>query len=451
MADATTILKNAASIKQLLRQHAPHIRNVAYFLVTRAFSILAFVLVVPFFIHHASERQYGLVAIGFSLLTIAAVLDVAFGYVLIQSLGRRYARGRSLATGIVHGLFSVYVLLSSGVTLCGLMVVLALHLSTAETLMYGSITALLPALSVSGVVAAVFQARNQLKPINLSRFGFELAKAVALALSALVIGDISLVGPTLLFAAYGRAALDRRYLALQTGIRLSFHGIGQIRRYWRLARHGISSFYIVALTALVTIGDKILIKSFFSEDSVAHYSVAYDINTKAYLLVNAVNTAMFSVVLHRFARKSSIFAPLATSLVAVSLVAILYYLPLLALAPAILTHWVSADFATTATPLTRIMALSSLFYLYGNVFENALNAMGLAQQVLRVYLVSTVAYATVVALAIWQKALIGFMYSYLTLCAVLCLGFVLQYNRIRPSMKNSTLVETRGSAKVLTR
>ncbi len=411
----------------LLKQNALHIRNVTYFLGTRAFAIVAFVLVVPFFIRHASEQQYGLAAIGFSLLTIATVLDVAFGYVLVQSLGRRFARGRVLAADAVHGLFTFYLLLSSAVALCSLLVVFALRLSLAETLMYGSLVALLPALSVSGVVAAVFQAQNQLKPINLSRFGFELAKALALALSALLVGDISLIGPVLLVAAYARATLDARYLARHTGIRLSLHGIKLARRYWRLARHGTASLYIVALTALVTIGDKLLIKNFFGADAVAHYSVAYDINTKAYLFVNAVNTAMFAVVLHSFARKRSTFAPLAAGLFTVTVLTVVYYLPLFALAPVILTHWVSVEFASSAAPLTRIMALASLIYLYGNVFENALTAMGRVHCVLHVYLVAIFAYGVAVVMAVWQRNPTGFMYSYLTLCAVLCLGFILQY------------------------
>lgn len=398
-----------------------------YFLSTRAFAVVAFLLVVPFFIRQASEKQYGLAAIGFSLLTVATVLDVAFGYVLIQSLGRRYARGRKLTSDAVQGLFSLYLLLATCVTLCGILTVFVLHLSTPEIFMYGSLAALLPALCVSGVVAAVYQAQNLLKPINLSRFGFELGKALALAVSGFATKDISLIGPILLLTAYSRAVLDVRYLARQTEIRLRFCGISQAQRYLRLARQGIASFYIVVLTALVTIGDKIIIKNVFTADAVAHYSVAYDINTKAYILVNAVNTAMFAVVLHRFTRKSSTFAPLAAGLITVLLVAVLYYIPLLALAPTILSYWVSADFATTAAPLARTMALASLFYLFGNVFENALTAMGRARQVLYVYLVSILVYGIVVALAIWQNTLIGFMYSYLSLCISLCLGFILQY------------------------
>lgn len=412
---------------QLISKNALHIRNILYFLGTRVFSIIAFVLVVPFFIRNASEEQYGLAAIGFSLFTIATVLDVAFGYVLVQSLGRRFARGRKLATNTIHGLFSFYLLLSCVVALGCVLALIALQLPLGETIMYGSLAAMLPALCISGVVAAVFQSQNQLKPINLSRFGLELSKALALAISGLVTRDISLIGPLLLLAAYVRAALDARYLANQHGIKLRLRVSGQGNGYWRLARLGMPSFFIVAITALVTIGDKLLIRGTFNTEAVAYYSVAYDINTKAYLLVSAVNTAMFAVVLHRFARKSSTFAPLAVGLTTVSLVAAFYYFPLLVFAPTILGHWVSSDFALNAVPLTRVMVLASLLYLYANVFENALTAMGCARQVLHVYVTAIITYGLCVSYAIWQQLLIGFMYSYLMLCIVLCIGFILQY------------------------
>lgn len=417
-------------VAQMVKQHALHIRNVMYFLSTRAFAIVAFVLVVPFFISQASEEQYGLAAIGFSLLTIATALDVAFGYVVTQSMGRRFARGRTSASETLHGLFSLYVLLASGLALCGLITVFALRLPEAETLMYGSFAALLPALCVSGVVAAVFQSRNQLTLINISRLGFELAKALALTLSALLAKDISLIGPILLIAAYCRVALDIHYLTKLTGIKLRFHGIGsQIFRYWRLARYGTPSFGMVALMLPISIGDKLIIKNTFGADAVAHYSVAFDINAKAYLLANAVNAAMFTVVLQRFTRKSSTFAPIAAGLVTVTLLAVIYYMPLLVFTPYILTQWVSAEFSASAAPLTRIMVFASLIYLYGNVVENALTAMGRASHVFIVYLAATLFYGAAIGLSIWQHSLNGFMFSYLILCTVLCVGFAMQYHR----------------------
>lgn len=417
-------------IAQLVKQHALHIRNVTYFLGTRAFAIVAFVLVVPFFIRQASEEQYGLVAIGFSLLTIATALDVAFGYVVTQSSGRRFARGRNSVSETFHGLCSLYLVLATGLALCGLVTVFALHLSEAETLMYGSFAAMLPALCVSGVVAAVLQSRNQLALINVSRLGFELAKALALTLSALLAKDISLVGPILLIAAYCRVALDIHYFTKLTGIRLRFHGTGaHLFRYWRLARFGAPSFGMVALMLPISIGDKLIIKNTFGTDAVAYYSIAFDINAKAYLLVNAVNAAMFTIVLQRFTRKSSTFAPIAAGLITVTLLAGMYYLPLIVFTPYILTQWVGAEFSASAESLTRIMVFASLIYLYGNVFENALTAMGRARHLFIVYLTATFFYGAAIALSVWEHSLNGFMFSYLILCAVLFAGFFLQYYR----------------------
>lgn len=416
-----------ARLLLVYKSNVLHIRNVFYFLGARLFSIVAFVIVVPLFIRHASEEQYGLATIGFSLLSIGAVLDVAFGYVLIQILGRRYARGKPIDSDSIQGLFTLYLLLTCGLSLACLVVLLLFNIALSEMLMFGSFASLLPALCISGVVAAIFQARNQLKPINLSRFCFELAKAIALALSALLTKDISLIGPVLLVAAYTRALLDARYLTRQTGIQLKIKHLSHVWRYWRLARQGAYSFYIVVLTSLVTIGDKLLIKRSIGIDAVAQYSVAFDINTKAYLLVNAVNTAMFAVLLHRSARRNSTFAPLATGLITVSLVALLYYAPLLVMTNMILGLWIGKAFAANAAPMAQIMVFASLFYLYGNVFENALTAMGRAKNVLYVYVMAVLAYCGVVAVAMWQKSLQGFMYGYLVLCAVLCFGFIIQY------------------------
>jgi O-antigen/teichoic acid export membrane protein len=94
---------------QAVSIHAPHIVNVVSFIATRLIAIAAFALSVPFFIRHTSEAQYGVVAIGFSLLGLSSLLDVAIGYVITQSVGRGLARSSSINHKLLHGLFSVYV------------------------------------------------------------------------------------------------------------------------------------------------------------------------------------------------------------------------------------------------------------------------------------------------------------------------------------------------------
>ena len=418
-------------ITQLFKRYELHIKNISYFLVTRLIAIVAFVLVVPFFIDQASEEQYGLASIGFSLLTISTALDVAFGYVLVQSFGRRYARGRDIANSPTLGLFSFYLNISLGIAIFGLVIVFALGLSAPETLMYASLAALLPALCISGCVAAIFQARNQLKPINLSRFSFELSKVFALATSALIADDISLIGPVMFITTFIRSAFDLYFLRMLTGINFTYcvNSAHENKNFFKIASYGLHPLLTAALTMTISIGDKIIIKKLFGASSVAYYSLAYDISTKAYILVYAVNAAMLSVILHRYARRSSTQTPLLFGLYTVTLLGIFFYIPLFVFAPQIIKYWLSNSISANVVPLIRIMVIASVTYLYGNVFEVSLIAMGRAKSVFFVYLVGVLVYWVSVFISSWQLSLHGFMYSYLMLFITLLSGFFIVYMR----------------------
>jgi O-antigen/teichoic acid export membrane protein len=418
-------------ITQLFNRYELHIKNILYFLVTRLIAIVAFILVVPLFIEQASEEQYGLASIGFSLLTISTALDVAFGYVLIQSFGRRYARGRDMANSPTLGLFSFYLNISIGIAVFGVAIVFTLGLSAPETLMYASLAALLPALCISGCVAAIFQARNQLKPINLSRFSFELSKVFALATSAVIAEDISLIGPVMLITACIRSAFDLYFLRTLTGINFTYYvnSAHENKNFFKIASCGLHPLLTAALTMSISIGDKIIIKEIFGASSVAYYSIAYDISTKAYILVYAVNAAMLSVILHRYARRSSTHAPLFVGLYSVTLMGIFFYIPLFVFAPQITNYWLSNSISANVVPLVRIMVIASMSYLYGNVFEVSLIAMGRAKSVFFVYLVGVVVYWVCVFISSWQQSLQGFMYSYLILFIILLSGFFIDYMR----------------------
>ena len=99
------------SLTSLMNRHSVHVVHSIYFAGTRLVAIAAFILSVPFFIKLASHEEYGQIAVGFSLLGVGTVLDVGFGYVLIQSLGRRFARGNQPDVRKIKGLFhSIYYL-----------------------------------------------------------------------------------------------------------------------------------------------------------------------------------------------------------------------------------------------------------------------------------------------------------------------------------------------------
>ena len=418
-------MKWTYKIVELIRSNELHIRNISYFVATRLLAIIAFILVVPFFISQASEDQYGLASIGFSLLTIASALDIAFGYVLVQSLGRRYARRNDIGDSPTLGIFSFFTNVAFGIAFIVVAVVLASNISTEETLMYASLAALLPALCISGCVAAIFQSRNQLKPINLSRFGFEISKVFALASSAIITKDISLIGPIMLVAAYIRSGLDLHFLKKAADIKLKYriNSMRENKRYFRIARYGIHPLMTVAITLPTSIGDKIIINKLFGASAAAHYSIAFDICSKAYILVYAVNSAMLSVILHRHARRSSTRAPLMVGLYSVTVLLIFFYIPLFIFAPQIIDYWLPNEMSVYISPLVRIMAIASVAYLYANVFEVTLTAMGRAKRIFSVYLVAAISYWISILVSYWQQSLNGFMYSYLLLTIILLAGF----------------------------
>lgn len=69
------------------------------------------------------------------------------------------------------------------------------------------------------------------------------------------------------------------------------------------------------------------------------------------------------------------------------------------------------------------MAIASVAYLYANVFEVTLTAMGRAKRIFSVYLVAAISYWISILVSYWQQSLNGFMYSYLLLTIILLAGF----------------------------
>lgn len=422
-------------ITHLARKYELHIKNVLYFLGTRLVAIFAFVIVVPLFIHNASVEQYGLASIGFSLLTISTALDVAFGYVLVQRLGRRHARGKCIEGSPVIRIFSFYLSISIVIAGIAIAITLSLGLTFAENLLYLSLAGSLPALCVSGCAASIFQARNQLKPINLSRFGFEISKAFALAVSGFMYNDISLIGPVILIAAYLRCGFDLFFVRKLTSVNLKYrlHSIKDYQKQMRLIVYGLHPLLVVALTMPITIGDKIIIRNTFGPESVSYYSLAFDIATKAYILVYAVNAAMLSVILHRHITKNNTNSPLLVALCSVTFLSLLYYLPLYIFAPQIISNWLPKIPSSEIVPLIRIMALSSVFYLYGNAFEVSLTAMGHAKSVFFVYLIGAIVYWLAISVSVWSHSFHGFMYGYLLFAVILLTGFGIYYVKLNNS------------------
>ena len=418
---ADAMLARAISVWRTQRKH---IANFLSFVVLRVFALGAFAVSVPIFINNASEAAYGVIAIGFSMLGLTTIFDVGIGFVVTQLVARRVARRGSGYPGALNHLLWLYVSGASGLAVLALVSVVLAPLSLREQFFYGCLACLLPFLALSGTATAVFQGHGDLVYLNTSRFMFEIGKGIAVALSGLWFADYPAVGPFLLVCAIARALTDIRVLKGRLGFRLAFPHRIVSRRALRLASHGAFSIGAAALTVAVHFFDKVLIAAWLTKEDVAYYSIAFDVNTKAYLIVHALNTTMLTVLLHNHARKVGSTRHLSFALAIVLSVAACYYLPLGIWAEEIVSLWVNPEIASHAAPLIRVMALASVLYLFGSIFETGLLARAVPRTVFLVMLFSVIGYALALALLSAKLGVMAFVWSYLILCTIYLAGTI---------------------------
>jgi O-antigen/teichoic acid export membrane protein len=411
-----------ARMKSVWTAQRRHAANFLSFIVLRLLALGAFALSVPIFINNASEAAYGVVAIGFSLLGVSTIFDVGIGFVVTQVVARRVARRGSAHPRAFNHLLWLYISGASLAAGLSLIAILLAPLTPREQFFYGCLVSLLPFLAVSGTATAVFQGHGDLVYLNASRFLFEIGKGIAVALSGLWFGDYPAVGPFLLACVVLRASVDIRVLRVRLGYRLAAPDGIVSRSALRLASHGAFSMGAAVLMVAVHILDKVLIANWLTKAEVAYYSIAFDVNTKAYLLVHALNSTMLTVLLHNYARRVESTRHMKFAVAVVFGVAACYYLPLAIWAEELVGLWVNREIASHVAPLVRVMAGASVLYLFGSVFETGLLARAAPRFVFFVTLAAVASYALALAWLPSRLGVVGFVWAYLLLCATHLVG-----------------------------
>ena len=404
-----------------------YIIHVAAFICARGASIAAFVAAVPLFVARAGSGAYGVVAVGLSILGIGVLVDSSIGYVVAQSVGRRLARGKPIRQHVVNGLLTLYLSITAVVVIAAGTAICLQVENGAERTLYLTMIFSAPMIVVSAVVAAVSQAQNSLVYLNSSRAIGELGKAAALAIAAIQSEPIFYVGPLVLLGFSIRALVDTYMMRARSKLMLRLVSWKDARRLWRLAVHGGNSLGIVALSLLVLVGDKFLIKSLESPESVAYYSIAYELNTKLYVFVHATNAALFTMILRTRATYVGPWRHIRTGLSTVGVVILVVYLPIFLFSERILHLFFSDTFSRDAKELTSLMAIASSIYLLGNVMENSLTAMGKARSILPAYALGVAVYFLSLIPLHYTFGLAGFAYAYVAFMLVLATSFVATY------------------------
>ena len=118
--------------------------------------------------------------------------------------------------------------------------------------------------------------------------------------------------------------------------------------------------------------DKFFVAGRFSLEELAYYSIAFDVNSKAWLFVYAINGSLYTLLIRRGSRGESQSLLVLISFASVILLAIGYYIPITLLAHPLLDLWISTDFADNAYVLVGWFAVASVLYLFQSVLHNLL-------------------------------------------------------------------------------
>lgn len=438
-----------ATLKNLATQNKTLLTQYSSFVLFRVIAIAIFAVSLSVFVNSCPEGEYGTVAIGLSLLVISVVFEVGISFVIMQLAGRRFAR-RGTAHGVLFNRLTwFFVTIVFAIVLALIGVIVALGIPTREKYLYANLVALLPLLTVSGVATALYQAHGELVLLNFSRFIYEAGKGVAIAASGYFTHSYQMVGPILLIFALVRVFADLRMLKARLGY--SLHKPTRVfnKRALRLGALGIPSAAAASLTTFVNVIDKLLIAAWYSKQDVAYYSVALDLNTKSYLIVQALNSTLLTVWLHGNARRTDSSGTIRFAVIVVIAVVLMYYIPLAMFSGELLKYWINPEFAVNAHGLVAILAISSGLYLVGNVFEVALLAHSKATLILRVNAIAVIALFACYALLPRVFGLSGFAMSSVGMNAVYLIAVYVSFRNLkffrRPGVNVAVGAENKGS------
>lgn len=402
-----------------------HILNIFYNIFSRVIAIACFLIATPIFIHYSTVEKYGLVSIGFSILTISIAIDSSLSYTLVQIIGRKYARSRSILKSSSLALIPFYIRNSAIISVFGIVLILIINLPRVEQVLYISILACLPGLCLSSCVAAIYQAHNKLKEVNVSRLLFDLSKAIGLVISGMVYGDVTLVGPIILIITYVRAYYDYLIIKKKMGIVLPYYKY-KINKEIKLIRLSTGSVYLILTIVFamsVNIFDKLIISSSLGNNAVAYYSIGLDISSKGYMLVYAVNAAMSTVILHNYILGKSINRPIFLGLMSVFIMIFVFYIPLFIYSEEIIQFWLPKVPYLEIIDNLKVCIIASVIYLFGNVFEGVLIAKRKLNYLLFIYFISTIIYWIAIYVIMNDGILINFTYCILFFNTSLFFGF----------------------------
>jgi O-antigen/teichoic acid export membrane protein len=359
-----------------------HIVNFGSFFVNRVISLALFAWTTSVFINRAGSTAFGHLTMLLLIFSYISVADLGMGYAVGYRLTRAVSRGNhKYAAKILQHALPFYLIVGGAAALpvfCFSSDISRLFTHTdGYAFVYKVISLGILPLVIDTVVLMVMQAYNKVYLINLSRFVYDMFRAVPLLLA--VVCENDLLEKIMIVVVSGC------YIKLIMDIYLCYRLIGSLTwlkpvLVYKELRFNILYGFPMLLTLVVGLIissiDKFYMTNFLSMEQLAYYSVALDVNVKAWFLIWAVTGSLTTVLVRRKVLNIGTEDIEKLSMVSVGVIFIMYYLPLIVFAEEILSVWINREFAEKSYRITRILSVASLFYMVYAVKHNTLQAAG---------------------------------------------------------------------------
>jgi O-antigen/teichoic acid export membrane protein len=418
-------------IKALLaRAGRRNLLNFASYIFSKTLSLGLFAFAVSHFVTHNGEQAYGIVSLILLLYVYLQMVDLGMGYAVVYRLGRAVARGGRSNWRIVAEAVPIYLACSVviGTILVGFAKPMSLWLlgDAAYSRLF-ELAGIGVSLLIFGLMCvAVMQAYNRVYFVNLSRLVFDVFKAVALVASTVVNGGLEAVLWVIMIGALAKLALD---------ISLASHLLGTTTWLWpRISRRSLAlnmsvgaPMFVSSLSgSIINSVDQIVVAKLFAPAIFAVYSVVTDLHAKAYFLIWAVTGSLYTLLIHRQARRESVRNLILFAVLAILGALLVYYVPLTLFAHQILAIWISNDFADKGYSLLRWQLLPTGLYMIVNVMEVYLQTAGKTKRFGWVYFIALIVQTIGLALLPQRFGVIGVVWavSMMYFSLVICFGIL---------------------------
>jgi O-antigen/teichoic acid export membrane protein len=428
---------NYKRIDEFYQSKKEHIINFGSFFANRLVSLAFFAFTTSVFINRAGSKEFGILTMLLLIYNYISVADLGMGYAVGYRLTRAVSRRNfKYAFKILQHALPFYMIV--GGCASTLIFVFASDISIFFTktagysFIYKVISFGILPLVIDTAVLMIMQSYNKIYLINLSRLIYDIIKAAPLLLVVVLKTDLLEKILTIVVAG--------SYIKLMMDLYLCYKLIGNLawlkpvlvfKELRFNIKYGIPMLLTLIIGMIITSIDKFYITNLMSMEQLAYYSVALEVNVKAWFLIWAVTGSLTTVLIRRNVSNIGTHDIEKLSMASVVVIFVIYYMPLIVFAKEILSLWINRDFAEKSYRITRILAVASLFYMLYAVKHNVLQASGRFITITSIYGIGL----TLLLISLWvlpkYLGVEGVAYSYVLTYAVFFGASVLIMNKIK--------------------